>query len=99
MFHSGYHDKELWWRLPLADSKLKGRHWSKQIYSEIEDVSHITSICCELHNMHKVHEDNFNEEWLKGGGAQMAQPMIVDQQPQAQEHKCHWWRGSTRHTD
>ena len=60
----------------IAFGRLKGR-WrrlSKQIDMDIDNVPHIISACCVLHNVCEVHKENFNDEWLQEVDTEMAQP-------------------------
>ena len=41
---------------------------------DIDNIPHIISACCVLHNVCEVHGDNFNDEWLLEVDTQMAQP-------------------------
>ena len=50
-----------------AFGRLKGR-WRrlmKRIDMDIDNVPHIITACCILHNMCEVHGDSFNELWLE----------------------------------
>lgn len=41
---------------------------------DIDNVPHIISACCVLHNVCEVHGDKFNDDWLLEVDTQMAQP-------------------------
>lgn len=54
--------------------KARWRRLSKQIEMDIDNVPHIISACCVLHNVCEVHGDKFNDDWLLEVDTQMAQP-------------------------
>ena len=37
----------------------------KRIDTDIDNVPHVITACCILHNMCEVHGDSFNELWLE----------------------------------
>ena len=54
--------------------KARWRRLSKQIDMDIDNIPHIITACCVLHNVCEVHGDSFNDEWLLEVDTQMAQP-------------------------
>ena len=54
--------------------KVRWHRLSNKTDMNIDNVPHIISACCVLHNVCEVHQDSFNDEWLQELGTQLAQP-------------------------
>ena len=51
-----------------AYGRLKGR-WRcllKRNDTSVHDLPKLVAVCCVLHNICEIHQENFNEEWLDG---------------------------------
>jgi len=68
-------------QVEIAFGRLKAR-WrrlSKQMDIHIDNVPHVITACCVLHNLCEVHGDTFNEEWLQDSSLEDdSEPGITD---------------------